>query len=262
MTTIPFEKYQATGNDFILIDNRTHSIDLSNDLIQSLCDRRFGIGADGIILIESSKQERVAFHMNFYNSDGSQSFCGNGSRCSIAFAERLGMFSRNEKVHFTAIDGLHEGIFRSPEKIEIKMLPPSEMEQIDEDYYIHTGSPHYIHFCNDLNQYDIVNYGKTIRYNERFNKNGVNVNLVCEQNQGLSMLTYERGVENETYSCGTGATAVALVHAKLMNKKKGNIEIQVKGGKLCIEWDSHKTPYDTVHLIGPAQYVFHGNIQL
>jgi diaminopimelate epimerase len=258
MNSLRFYKYQGTGNDFILLDNRSGELHFDKGQIEQLCDRRFGIGADGLILINNSKEHD--FEMNYYNSDGSQSFCGNGGRCAIAFAHFLGIIKNNAV--FSAIDGVHSGIFHSENNIELGMNPPSDFKEIGKDYFIHTGSPHYISFCEDLSKQNIVEFGKSIRYNDVYKKEGVNVNLVQQNEDSISILTYERGVEDETFSCGTGATAAVLVQAKLQSKKSGTTMVHVKGGELHVIWDSINAPFDLVKLVGPAKKVYEGNIQL
>lgn len=258
MSTIHFNKYHGTGNDFIMMDNRSKSIQFEPIQIQSLCDRRFGIGADGLILI--NKSEQTDFYVDYYNADGSQSFCGNGTRCAIAFAHRLGIIK--DKTSFEAIDGKHRGVFYSTDCIELEMRSPKEFRRVGDDYFIDTGSPHYISFCDNLSKADIISFGKTIRFSEGFKEKGVNVNLVQQFKNELAVLTYERGVEDETYSCGTGAVAAAMVYAYVNKIKKGTSKIKVKGGELEVTWKSEKNPFDKVSLIGPAKDVFEGIIQL
>lgn len=206
MNTISFFKYQGTGNDFVMIDNRENVFpkdDLS--LITKLCDRRFGIGADGVILIENT--ESSDFEMVYFNPDGSQSLCGNGSRCAVMFANQLGIIE--DKTKFMAIDGEHEAHIKEG-RVHLLMHDVNEVEQIGEDFLIDTGSPHYIKYVTDLDQKDMIAEGRAIRYSDRFKAAGVNVNLIEKQDDGLKIRTYERGVEGETLSCGTGCTAAAL----------------------------------------------------
>jgi diaminopimelate epimerase len=250
-----FHKYQGTGNDFVMIDNREGNISLSEKQIQNICNRRFGIGADGLILINQSKD--CDFYIDYYNSDGTQSFCGNGARCAVAFIRYLGL--KKDSYTFGAVDGVHSAKFISDERIELEMLAPSNFETIGNDYYIYTGSPHYIRFCTAIDLQNILEIGRSIRYNDRFKKEGVNVNLV-ERKPKFSLRTYERGVENETYSCGTGATAAILVDAIVKKQTSGSQTIQVKGGQLEVSWDSVLKPYDKVYLIGPAKKVYSGSI--
>lgn len=258
MNPLHFYKYQGTGNDFIMLDNRSGELHFDKSQIEKICDRRFGIGADGLILINDSEEHD--FDMNYYNSDGSQSFCGNGGRCAIAFAQFLGIIK--DVAIFSAIDGVHSGTFHSEDKIELGMNPPTGFKELGTDYFIHTGSPHYISFCDDLSKQNIVELGKSIRNSQAFKKEGVNVNLVQQNENSISILTYERGVEDETFSCGTGATGAALVLAKLQSTNSGTTIVFVKGGELQVIWDSINAPFDTVKLVGSAKKVYDGHIQL
>ena len=209
MNSISFFKYQGTGNDFVMIDNRKNTFPKGEvGLIAKLCDRRFGIGADGVILIENDKDSD--FEMIYYNPDGSQSLCGNGSRCAVMFANHLGIIE--EKTKFLAVDGVHEAYIQDG-RVYLSMHDVGSFEQIGEDYLIDTGSPHYIKYVKDLDQKDMIKEGQAIRYSDRFKEEGINVNLIQENEQGLSIRTYERGVEGETHSCGTGCTAAALAYS-------------------------------------------------
>ena len=212
MKQIPFYKYQGAGNDFILIDQREHHY-LKQDqeaIIQKLCDRRFGIGADGLMLLE--KADGYDFRMVYFNADGREgSMCGNGGRCIVAFAHFLGLV--NQACTFIAVDGPHEAIVKSPNYIELKMQDVKHIEVGEDHFVLDTGSPHYIQFVSDIDQVDVVNAGKAIRYNNRFAEKGINVNFVdVHTEQSLRIATYERGVEDETLACGTGVTAAAIAH--------------------------------------------------
>lgn len=254
---IKFFKFQGTGNDFVVIDNRTHQF--KGDKVkfaQKWCDRRFGIGSDGAIFIENS--DRADFQMDFYNPDGSQSFCGNGSRCAVLFAKMLGIV--NGATDFEAIDGIHEAEIED-NNVKIKMNDVGEIERIDEDYFLDTGSPHYISYCDDKDDRDIVEFGREIRYSERFKTKGTNVNLIKEISiDQIDLRTYERGVENETFACGTGATAAGLVQASKNQAAHGIIDVKVKGGDLKIHYQKKGTGFENVWLEGPAKFVFKGEI--
>ncbi|MBK9591603.1 MAG: diaminopimelate epimerase [Crocinitomicaceae bacterium] len=254
---IEFYKYQGTGNDFILIDNR--STNFKSDKIsfaQKWCDRRFGIGSDGIIFIQPSLA--ADFYVDFYNPDGSQSFCGNGSRCAVRFAQFLGVVS-SRVVSFEAIDGLHEAIVDAHE-ISIHMKDVTEIRKIDQDFYMHTGSPHYIS-VDEKEEKNILEFGRKIRYSEAFKPGGTNVNLIktLERNH-IHVKTYERGVEDETFSCGTGVTACALTYAILNNLTNGTIITDVKGGRLHVKFEKHENGFKNVWLQGPAEFVYQGII--
>lgn len=256
---LSFTKYQGTGNDFVMIDNRNGALkELSNEIITKLCQRRFGIGADGLILISESIDH--SFKMQYHNSDGTRSFCGNGARCALHFAYQLGMFEK--RATFEAIDGIHSGEVLE-DRVALQMNDVKTWSTKYTDYIIHTGSPHYIRFTTDIEQEDITTFGKAIRYSESFAKEGINVNLVQRKQDHLSMLTYERGVEAETYSCGTGATAVALADV-LKSKTTGAFKqsIKVKGGDLMVTGTFDNTNFSTIYLIGPAEKVFDGTIEI
>ena len=256
---IEFYKYQGTGNDFVMIDNMDGRYDnLSLSQIQFLCDRKMGIGADGLIKLNASAQ--VDFEVDYYNADGSKSFCGNGARCSIAFAKQLGLIE-NETV-FTAIDGLHRGELKGG-LVQLEMLPVNKIDRINQDFFVDTGSPHYVHLRSDLDG-DIVSYGKMIRYSEIFEKEGVNVNYLNELSSNkIAVETYERGVEDETLSCGTGVTGCALVYMELNQLLDAEIEVETKGGQLSVKARQEMNgSFDNIWLIGPATHVFSGEIEL
>ena len=253
-----FFKYQATGNDFILIDNRSGNLSFSKEQIGKLCDRRFGVGADGLILIE--KDPTADFGVNYYNSDGSQSLCGNGSRAAVHFASQLGI--TNGKASFGAYDGLHDAELLHSGIVRLKMNDVNAVDRVGEDYLIDTGSPHYIKFVTGIQDFPVVEEGKAIRYSERFREQGVNVNFVeiLEWN-AIFVRTYERGVEDETLSCGTGVTASAL--ATTFSGFKSPVHVRTRGGELQVEFKTgHSGIFQDIFLIGPAKMVFEGNLEL
>ena len=257
---IHFSKYQGTGNDFVMLDNLSGNYNnLSIAQIQAICNRRFGIGADGLIKINASKN--LAFEMDYYNADGSKSFCGNGARCAVEFATTLGI--NTEKVNFEAIDGEHFAT-RSNQEIRVKMKDVSFIESDGDAFVVQTGSPHYVQFQTSLPKTDIVEFGKKIRHFEKYKLEGINVNLVqVLTDNSIEIETYERGVEDETLSCGTGATACALVHDYLANKELSRINVKVKGGKLAVEFKRIGVgSYEEIFLIGPAKFVFSGTIDV
>jgi len=255
---VDFYKYHGNGNDFILIDNRTGNIKLTVDQIQNLCHRRFGIGSDGIILIEN--HDDCDYSMVFYNPDGSQSFCGNGSRCALHLAKELSII--NNDCRFLAIDGFHKGIIDEfGSKIHMNDI---ENIEIGEDYYfLNTGSPHYVKIVPSVSDVDVYMEGRKIRYNDRFKEIGTNVNFVEISNGKVHSRVYERGVENETYSSGTGTTAVAL-SSFLKDKSLGqNIEIQTKGGPINVTFEfKGNNHFTNIWLIGHATMVYKGQIEL
>ncbi len=254
-----FYKYHGTGNDFILIDNRR--IALSHDTYERYgrwCHRRFGIGADGLILLE--EEAGYDFRMVYYNSDGRQSsMCGNGGRCIVQFAHDLGIIG--DRARFMAIDGEHEARV-SPGRVELKMGDVDGVEKIGADFYLNTGSPHLVRFKEgSLGDLDLIPEARAIRYGDRFREEGTNVNLVSDCGDYLDVRTYERGVEDETYSCGTGVTAVALVQHLCSAPGKYVQKIQTPGGNLEIRFEkTGENNYRNIWLCGPAEYVFEGEI--
>ncbi len=258
---IEFYKYQGTGNDFIMLDNTSGKWnDLTISQIQKLTNRKFGIGADGLIKI--NLKHGFDFEVDYYNADGTKSFCGNGARCSVMFANKLGLIKDN-KTHFWAIDGEHAAVIFE-NNVRLKMNDVSEVTKFTDTLYeANTGSPHYLSYFSDLESQDVVAYGKSIRYNDMYKENGINVNLIEELNANkIKVFTYERGVEDETLSCGTGVTAAALSYA-LKNKLTGSIlvDVETKGGNLAVQFDKSEN-YTDIWLIGPAEFVFSGKIEL
>lgn len=257
-----FSKYHGAGNDFILIDNRLNEIVLTKDQIAFLCNRHFGIGADGLMLLNAHKT--YDFRMLYYNSDGNESsMCGNGGRCITAFASDLGIIK--EKAHFIAIDGEHtsEVIEDSGKEktVKLKMSDVSDYDVFDDFYVINTGSPHYVKFVENVNDTDVYNLGKAIRNDQRFAPKGLNVNFVQIEENQLFVRTYERGVENETLACGTGVTASALVYSNFINANK--IDIKTLGGNLSVSFEKKTDKcFQNIYLQGPAKFVFATDIEL
>lgn len=258
-----FTKYQGSGNDFVMLDNLSGGFDdLSTDQIQFLCDRKMGVGADGLIKLSSNVE--FDFEMEYYNSDGSQSFCGNGARCSVAFAKSLGVI--NESTRFLAIDGPHNAEISKEGIVKLEMLKVSAFMELNNDYIAETGSPHYVRFYESDEKIDIVSFGKSIRYSDMFIAEGINVNAVyVEAERELRVYTYERGVEDETLSCGTGVTACALAYI-YRTKQEMNmpIVIHTKGGELSVVVGDYSKDegFDDIWLFGPALKVFDGSIDI
>lgn len=261
---IHFYKYQATGNDFVVIDNREGKIALSVDQVKSICDRRFGVGADGLMLVE--KDPRLNFNLIYYNSDGTQSLCGNGSRAAVSFASRLGMI--NGKATFNAYDGGHVAELL-PGGVKFKLNDVASVKQLGDDIFINTGSPHYIRFVSDVVHYPVVEEGRKIRYSEPFKPGGANVNFVSlESDNTIFVRTYERGVEDETLSCGTGVTAAAL--AASLKGYRSPVRIKTLGGELSVDFekaetghaDAQSAGFKEIFLSGPAKMVFEGDLEL
>ncbi len=256
--TLTFYKYQGTGNDFVMIDNRQELFNKNNTkLVAFLCDRKFGIGADGLILLENHPE--VDFKMVYYNADGNQStMCGNGGRCIVAFAEFLQLI-KNETT-FEAIDGLHYAKLEG-DLIHLQMKDVDIIKTFDNYQFLDTGSPHHVQCVNGLADFDVKNEGKKIRYAQPYNQEGTNVNFVEKLNKDtFSVRTYERGVEDETLSCGTGATAVALAMHKTGKSTANQINLNVQGGQLKVSFVKENDTYKKVMLIGPTKQVFKGKI--
>ncbi len=258
---IQFQKYQGTGNDFITIDNRELKFKRTdNALVAKLCDRRFGIGADGLMLLQN--KTGYDFEMVYYNSDGNESsMCGNGGRCISEFARTLGLVK--DKAHFIAIDGEHEALVK-PSFITLKMNDVKSVELNADFAYLNTGSPHYVAFVNDVEHYNVFEEGKKIRNNNRFKAEGTNVNFIEKKYNELFVRTYERGVEGETYSCGTGVTAAALVASlKNVSTAQDYCDIKTLGGNLKVKFNKHSdNSFTDVWLEGPATFVFKGDITI
>lgn len=251
-----FYKYQGTGNDFVMIDDRAEVFDIKDlSRIQKLCDRKFGIGADGLILIRNHPD--FDFEMIYFNADGSQSMCGNGARCAVAFAAHLGIISH--QTNFLAIDGPHEALIQN-NQIELRMGDVKGIAKEADDFFLNTGSPHHIKFVNDVKEYPVYEQGKTIRYDAKYNPGGTNVNFVEKLTENeIFVRTYERGVEDETLSCGTGVTAAALAFAQ--NQESATVQIKTLGGNLSVRFGSHSEGvFRDIWLIGPALQVYSGTI--
>jgi diaminopimelate epimerase len=259
---IKFYKYQGAGNDFILVDNRDNAVNsLDKQSVASLCDRRFGIGGDGLMLLEN--EPGFDFKMVYYNADGNEgSMCGNGGRCIVAFAKQLDIITNTTK--FLATDGVHHAkISEEGNWVSLQMIDVNEVANDGEAYVLNTGSPHYVKLTGNLEVKDVYNEGYAIRNNPTYKQEGINVNFVEKTDDGYFVRTFERGVENETYACGTGVTAVALAMAK-HNHQTGNITtpIKVLGGDLNIRFDHDGDVFTNIFLEGPAKLVFEGTIDL
>lgn len=258
MARIVFAKWQGTGNDFIVVDDRPGAFPSKDlELVRRLCDRHFGVGSDGLILIQAPKAAGTSYHMEFFNPDASQSFCGNGSRCAFAFYSALPRDHAKGTLRFTAIDGEHTASTLGG-LVSIGMREVNGIERISEHIdFIHTGSPHLLVWVDDPEAIDIVPAAHVHRYGERFKMEGVNVNFLRWQNGAVEMRTYERGVEGETLSCGTGVTAAAL-SAMARSLVAGTCEVRTRGGGLRVSAEVEGHGFRSISLAGPAAHVFDG----
>jgi diaminopimelate epimerase len=254
-----FYKYQGTGNDFVILDNRQNEIkDLAHKQIEKLCDRRFGIGADGLMLL--TLKDGFDFEMIYYNADGNESsMCGNGGRCLVKFAYDLGIHKSIYK--FLAIDGEHEAEIETNGIVRLKMQDVNVVEEQATHSILNTGSPHFVKYTVNVDAIDVVESGKSIRYSKAFEKEGININFVEKiDDNTIFVRTYERGVEDETLSCGTGVTAAALVSAHNQNGYN-QINVKTLGGNLSVEFEKHGTHlFNNIWLCGPATFVYKGTI--
>lgn len=261
---IPFFKYQGTGNDFVLIDQRVTQYLSREDhkRIAGICDRRFGVGADGLMLLQN--KAGYDFEMIYFNADGREStMCGNGGRCITAFARYLGIIC--DHARFLAIDGEHLArINAADKKVELQMSDVRQVEISPDFYVMNTGSPHYVTFVPELEAFDVYGEGKKIRESARFSAEGINVNFVRKTAEGIEVATYERGVEDETLSCGTGVTAAAISYWLKEGKTEGQeIAVQTKGGELSVRLESDGyIGFRNIWLTGPAEQVFEGKIDI
>lgn len=258
---IPFFKYQGTGNDFIMVDNRLENFPkMHTKLIEKLCDRRFGIGADGLILLEND--QNAAFRMVYYNSDGNESsMCGNGGRCIVAFAKQLGVIEN--QAAFIAVDGMHQATIDEKGIVSLQMSDVDNIKIGSDFVFMNTGSPHHVTLVDDVKSVPVKELGSQIRYSDLYGQAGSNVNFVEPITDSLfAVRTYERGVEDETLSCGTGVTAVAIAMHVIGKTTSNAISLLVEGGTLQVSFEKEERKYTHVFLTGPATYVFTGEINL
>lgn len=259
MPNVIFYKYQGAGNDFILIDNRSNKTTLNKDQIAFLCDRKFGIGADGLMLLNELKD--YDFQMVYYNSDGAEStMCGNGGRCIVKFANHLGIIENRCK--FLAIDGGHEAEILTDGTVKLGMTNIQKITDFDTHWFLDTGSPHAVLKVRNVNEIDLVNEARVLRYSDQYKKEGTNVNFIHIDNNEIFIRTYERGVEDETLACGTGVTAAAITAHNQGWIVDENIKVHAKGGDLSVSFTAENDNYTNVNLIGPAKFVFEGEINV
>lgn len=260
---VEFSKYHGAGNDFIMIDNRKKGLSEDHDIFKHLCDRHFGIGADGLILLENDKDSD--FSMKYFNSDGYEgSMCGNGGRCIIFFAHKLKLISN--KANFKAIDGFHKGemlsVRNNTATIRLKMSDVTNISEFNNNLVINTGSPHYLIFDEDIDKIDVFTEGKTIRDSQFFKKEGINIDFIKKTENQIKIRTYERGVENETLACGTGVVASAIASYLKTGDKSTNSRVETLGGNLRVCFKESKGVFTNIYLEGPAKYVYSGEINI
>lgn len=254
-----FYKYQGTGNDFVIMDNRQLFFDKNNaNFISELCDRRFGIGADGLILLEN--HPTLDFKMVYFNADGNESsMCGNGGRCLVKFAQFLNIIE--DSAQFEAIDGLHDAKI-SGDQVYLKMNDVTEIIENKTDYILDTGSPHYVANVENVKALNVNQKGALIRYSDDYKTEGINVNFVEPLGDSrFAVRTYERGVEAETLSCGTGVTAVALAMHNAKQTESNIVSLKTEGGELQVQFEENNGKYHDIWLIGPAEQIFKGELQ-
>jgi len=257
---LSFSKYQASGNDFIMIDDRNGKTHLSEEQIQWICNRHFAVGADGIILLQMTENKNYAFEMKFYNPDGSSGmFCGNGGRCIVAFARDMNVVFRN--CLFVAHDGEHNAEIQN-DIVRLSMQKPSQPEQFADGWFIDTGTQHFVRFVENVDLIDINQEGRALRFDSRFAKyKGTNVSFVQTTLEGIKIRTYERGVEGETLSCGTAVTAAAIIHSVVNNLTSDiTVKVSAKGGDLLVHLHREANDISNVFLEGIAVKVFDGRL--
>jgi len=257
---IPFVKYQGTGNDFILADGRHIGGPLIQEDVARWCDRHFGIGADGLMVIYPAKDSSHDYIMDYYNADGRLgSMCGNGARCAFRFAQNAGLAGMSAT--FIAFDGSHHAEESQNGEVSVSLRDVQTIERRPDDIYVlNTGSPHYVRFVSNIESVDVLREGRSVRNSTEFASKGVNVNFAEIQNAGIRVRTYERGVEDITLSCGTGVTAVALAYAAKQNLTNGPVQILADGGKLLVDFVRNEATFTNIRLYGPATKVFEGTM--
>jgi len=258
---VHFSKYHGTGNDFIMIDGRNQDCsDFDTKRIKQICHRRFGIGGDGLIILQKSKN--FDFKMRYYNADGGEgTMCGNGGRCITSFAHKLGIISR--ETTFEGIDGLHAASILSGEEIRLKLVDVTGVERLKDGYLLNTGSPHFVSFVENLDDLNVAREGAEIRQQSRFGKGGVNVNFTEANSGTIAVRTFERGVEGETWSCGTGVTAAAISARIHLGSDKLSYTIQTRGGLLNVSFRTvDQKHFFDIYLSGTASHVYDGSFEI
>jgi diaminopimelate epimerase len=257
---IDFYKYQGTGNDFVIFDNRNGFFPKENvEMVKKICDRRFGVGADGLMLLENA--EGFDFKMVYFNADGNPgSMCGNGGRCLVSFAQSLELFDR--ETSFQANGERYQARVAN-RLVSLQMLDVNELKASEGHVFLDTGSPHHVQFEKNVKELDVFALGRKIRFGDPYREAGTNVNFVQQVDENtFRVRTYERGVENETLSCGTGVTAVALASYYLGKTRSNKLQIQTEGGVLEVDFTAENGKFSNVILTGPATFVYKGNIEI
>ncbi len=256
---IPFSKYHGAGNDFVIIDNRHNVFSPTQEKVKQLCHRQFGIGADGLMLLESDTN--TDFRMRYFNSDGGEAtMCGNGGRCIVVFAKKLGIIET--KASFTGVDGVHEAFFAG-DNVSLKMSNVDDIETDDDCYLIDTGSPHFVKFVENIDSVNVATEGKIIRNSYNIRGNGINANFVQITPEGIRIRTFERGVEAETLACGTGAVAAAIAATHWLELNDSSIAVFALGGILHVSFEQiRESKFSNIWLTGPAEHVFNGEIEI
>lgn len=257
---LEFYKYQGTGNDFVIIDNRSNTFPKTTKLIEKLCDRRFGIGGDGLILLENDSNSD--FKMVYYNSDGNESsMCGNGGRCIVAFAKKLAIFET--ETTFTAVDGLHYATIDAAGIVSLQMIDVDAVTVKEGYIFMNTGSPHHVELVENVKDLKVKEIGAQIRYSDLYGTEGSNINFVEQMDQDtFAVRTYERGVEDETLSCGTGVTAVAIAMFTAGKTTSHTVNLKVEGGALKVSFECNNSKFTNIFLTGLATLVFSGSISI
>jgi len=257
---ITFSKYHGTGNDFIMVDNRTGGLNPTVNLVEKLCNRHFGIGADGLILLENAQESSLM--MRYFNSDGREStMCGNGGRCYAHFAHQLGLAGQH--VSFYGIDGFHEAYMLDNGNIRLRMIDVSAVEPVEDGFFLNTGSPHFVLFVRNVEEVSVEHEGRLTSKSVNVQHGGTNVNFVqLAGEKVLKIRTYERGVEAETLSCGTGSVASAIAYANFFGFAEGPVELLAPGGTLRVYFNQEGDGYKNIWLEGAVTHVFNGSIEV
>ena len=261
MRTIHFYKWQGAGNDFILLDGRNGlDIETNPNIINRLCNRHFGIGADGLMVM--SLIHGFDFRMTYYNSDGYEAdMCGNGARCIVGLAAQLGVFQK--EATFLARDGRHTGVLLPGGACKVSIRNVAQSETVGQGYFLNTGVPHLVVFIDRIDSVDVERDGSKLRFDSQFGPDGTNVNFVQLASSHLMIRTFERGVEAETLACGTGVVASAIAASLKDPQYASPVTCKARGGTLSVSFQPEANQsFSNVWLEGPAREVFQGDIEI